>query len=87
MDLIYPREMDRIFLPVQLDGTIGKVLFEAVHKNHEIQLFWYLDEQYLGETLSEHRMLISAEKGWHLLFLIDENGNELKKRFFIAENN
>jgi penicillin-binding protein 1C len=82
MELIYPHDLNRIFLPVQLDGSPGEVLFEAVHRDRDAVVFWYIDEYFMAETTGKHQLLARPEPGWHTLVLSDGNGNQLTKRFF-----
>ncbi len=80
-ELIYPRQFARVFIPVEQDGQRGAAIFEAAHQDKETTLFWHLDNTYLGLTEGTHQMRINAEKGIHLLTIIDTDGNELKRRF------
>ena len=50
-------------------------------------IFWHLDDDYIGQTVSIHKMPINAEKGWHKLTLVDEVGNVLTKSFEILNEN
>ena len=36
MEMIYPRENNQVFLPVQLDGTLGQVVLEAAHSSPDV---------------------------------------------------
>ncbi|MFA8433141.1 MAG: penicillin-binding protein 1C [Marinifilaceae bacterium] len=84
MELIYPRENNRVFVPMQLDGTRGKVVFEAAHHDPDAQVFWHLDGEYLGTTCQLHQRELSPDEGSHLLTLMDEQGNTLYKRFTVV---
>lgn len=81
MDLIYPNHGIKLYLPVQLDGKIGKIVMEAVHKNSKAQIFWHLDNNYIGLTEGIHQIGISPEEGKHVLTLVDNTGNEISRRF------
>ena len=86
MEWIYPREMNHVFIPTQLDGTPGKVLFELAHQQNDVVVYWYLDESYVGETRNVHKMPLDPQIGRHKLYLVDEEGNQLVK-FFTVEGN
>lgn len=84
MEMIYPRENKQIFIPIGLDGVCQKVVFEVAHSQSDIQVFWHLDETYIGATRPPHQMELSPSEGQHTLTLIDEQGNILHKRFIIV---
>jgi len=81
MELIYPREPTRLYLPVDLDGSKGAAVFEVAHRDREKRVFWHLDRQYLGSTRYFHQMKLSAARGPHVLALVDEDGRRLEQRF------
>ncbi len=84
MEMIYPRESSRIFIPRGLDGERSRVVLEVAHRNAATTIYWHLDELYLGETSLIHQMEILAEPGWHTLTLVDSDGNHLDKRFRVV---
>jgi len=81
MEMIYPRDFTKIFVPVEIDGQKGKVVFEAAHQNPECRIFWYLDDLYVGETQNHHQLGIFPDPGSHLLSLVDESGRTLSVPF------
>ncbi|TRX61839.1 penicillin-binding protein 1C [Fulvivirga sp. M361] len=86
MELIYPKNSDKLFIPIELDGTRGGVVFELAHRNPGLQIFWHLDGSFLGMTRDFHQMEISEKKGMHELIIVDEEGNELIKKFEILND-
>jgi penicillin-binding protein 1C len=83
MDLIYPRENTGIFIPVDLAGNKGRVIFEAVHRNGDATIYWYLDGIFMVSTRFMHQVEILPSPGKHTLVLVDENGEELDRHFKI----
>lgn len=83
MKLIYPFPASSIYVPVELDGETGKVVFEAAHRNSSSRIFWHLDDEYLGETTHFHQMSLSPEPGKYILTLVDESGERLEHHFEI----
>lgn len=81
MELIYPREMNRIFIPRQLDGSQGETVFELAHRNPQIEVHWFVDLEYMGSTINFHQITLKPSTGWHLLTVTDQSGNQLQKRF------
>lgn len=87
MDIIYPKELSRIFIPIDLDGSISKVVFQVAHRNLNATIFWHLDYEYLGKTESIHKMSLNPGHGKHLLTLVDEKGEILMREFEILSKN
>lgn len=84
MELIYPKKSNKILIPVELDGGMGKTVFEAAHRNSKATIFWHIDNEYIGNTVSFHQMAMRPEIGKHILTLIDENGESLVQPFEIV---
>ncbi|WP_197705575.1 penicillin-binding protein 1C [Labilibaculum antarcticum] len=84
MELIYPKGNDQIFVPVDLDGIRGKVVFEMAHHDPEAEVFWHLDGDFIGTTVLLHQKELSPDEGEHLLSLVDNHGNTLYKKFTIV---
>jgi len=85
MQLIYPRYPTRIFVPVDLDGSRQRTVFQVAHRHPETTIYWHLDENYLGSTRSFHQFELNPPAGEHLLTLVDEEGQRLEQRFTIIE--
>jgi penicillin-binding protein 1C len=83
IEMIYPPEGARIYVPVELDGARGRVVFEAAHERPSARLFWHLNDRYLGFTTDIHQMGLAPEPGWYTLTLVDENGERLERRIQI----
>lgn len=81
MEMIYPRNLTKVFVPVEIDGQPGKVVFEAAHQNPETKIFWYLNDEFIGETIRNHQLGLFPPAGTHLLSLVDEQGRELSVPF------
>ena len=85
MEIIHPNSGTRIFVPTQIDGTPGKVVFRAAHRDKEEVIYWHIDKQYICKTRGEHQISLNPEPGEHVLYLTDKRGNSLKSRFTIVE--
>lgn len=81
LEMIYPKRFTRVFVPIEIDGKPGKVVFEAAHRSPDAKVFWFLDDQYLGETKRVHQMGLFPDAGDHLISLVDEQGRELSVPF------
>jgi penicillin-binding protein 1C len=83
LSLIYPRANGEIYVPVELDGTRGRTVFEAAHRNPGFLIYWHLDEEFLGTTRDIHQIALDPEPGLHTLTLVDENGERLEQTFMV----
>jgi len=83
LSLIYPRKNGEIYVPVELDGTRGRTVFEAAHRNPELLIYWHLDEEFLGSTRDIHQIALDPEPGLHTLTLVDQNGERLEQNFTV----
>ena len=80
--VLVPEEGARLFIPVELDGTPGRAVFRAVHRDPRARLFWHLDGEYLGETSGpEHRMEVRPARGRSVLTVVDQDGRTSTRRF------
>ncbi len=75
MEVIYPKDGAKIYVPLEVDGTRGRVIFNAAHRVAGVKIFWHLDDKYVGETKDFHQMALNPPPGKHLLTLVDGNGN------------
>ena len=55
--------------------------FEAAHRDPAARVFWHLDDEYLGETRDIHQMALAPRPGPHVLVLVDERGETVRRRF------
>ncbi len=74
-----------VYIPVELDGQRGKVILNAAHRNPEAQIYWHIDQEFVGSTQSFHQLAISPTPGKHTLTLVDEDGNRLVQIFTILD--
>ncbi|MBI1767718.1 MAG: penicillin-binding protein 1C [Bacteroidetes bacterium] len=81
MDLIYPKLNAKVYVPRELNGESGQTIFEAVHRNPSITVYWHIDGDYVGSTSKLHRMALSPSAGNHILTLVDENGETIRRSF------
>ncbi len=83
MSLIYPQPDTSVYIPVDLDGGMGQVVFEAVHREDGETIHWHLDDRYIASTRRFHQISVNPDPGDHVLTLIDGGGRRLERRFKI----
>ena len=84
MKMVYPYRTSSIFVPIELDGSQGKTIFEVAHRGEQAKVYWHLDDQFLGETTRIHQMPLSPKPGKHTLTLVDEKGERLQYNFQVV---
>lgn len=85
MDFIYPKEMGNMYIPTELDGKLGKVVFEVAHRKNNAVIYWSLDNNFIGTTTHIHQMGIAPSAGLHVLTLVDDEGQTISEKFTIIE--
>ena len=86
MEFIYPEKGSMIYLPRQLDGSIGGTTFSLAHRKPESVVYWHLDDNFIGQTRFIHQMNIAPSPGKHTVTVVDEAGNTLSVGFTIGRN-
>ena len=87
MQMIYPKDGSKLFLPRNLDGTKNQVVFKLAHQKSDALVYWHLDGLYVGKTISYHSRVLDLEIGNHKLTLVDSDGNIVKVKFEIIDIN
>ncbi|GAA3644142.1 penicillin-binding protein 1C [Flavivirga jejuensis] len=85
MAFIYPKENNAIFLPKNFDGKTNDLVLKIAHSKPESTLFWYLDNTFIGSTKDIHDMGIIPTQGDHTITVVDEFGNDAKRKITISE--
>ena len=83
MQFVYPSPNDKIHLPLDLNGEQQELVVELNHKDREAEVFWYLDEEYIGVTMGTHQMSLQPNPGEHLILCIDLDGDKVELPFSI----
>jgi penicillin-binding protein 1C len=85
MDMIYPKNNTAVYIPLELDGTRGKVVLNATHREQNIKIYWHIDGEYIATTKNFHQLAVSPVAGQHTLTLVDEHGERLSLSFKVLE--
>jgi len=78
---VSPREDATVYVPVEMDGSLGRVVFAVAHREPGTRVFWHLDAEFQGETRAIPQLALAPAPGAHVLTLVDENGASVERRF------
>ncbi len=85
LDIVYPEEAAKIYVPKEITGEKGKTVFTATHKNSNAKLFWHLDDNYIATTEHFHQLALEPQAGKHIITIVDEDGNSVSRNFEILQ--
>jgi penicillin-binding protein 1C len=85
LEIVYPRNDFKIYIPVDESGTRSRCIFKAAHKHPDATLYWYLNGGYLGSTQKYHQLSVLPVKGKHELLITDNFGETVKCAFEMME--
>ncbi|MEI6122365.1 MAG: penicillin-binding protein 1C [Bacteroidota bacterium] len=85
LDMIYPKNNSRIYIPVDINGTRQKLVFKAADNTPSIKIYWYLDNTFIGITQDFHQMGLTPPPGMHQLTLVNQKGISLTINFEIID--
>ena len=84
MDFIYPKANTKIYLTKNFNSEIQPVILKVAHTNRDMELYWYVDDVYKGSTKTFHEYAIDAVSGFHYVTVVDETGNEIRRKIEIV---
>lgn len=85
MEIIYPKNNAIVYIPLEQDGSRGKIVLNAAHRNPGAKIYWHIDNEYISTTTNFHQLAISPPPGKHTLTLVDENGERLVQVFTVLD--
>lgn len=74
LKFIYPADGAVISLPRRVDNSQSQLICKAAHSNPNAELFWHLDNNYIGSTKDIHQVQITPSIGVHKLTIYDNLG-------------
>jgi len=84
--LFNPEPDALVYVPRELDGSEGRIVFSAAHRSEAGIIHWHLNGSYIGLTETFHEMEARPPPGAYTLTLVDGEGNTLTRRFTVLEN-
>lgn len=79
--VLYPRPGTKIYVPRTLSSEKSKAVFTAVHSLDTAELFWHMDEKFIGKTRELHQIALSPAPGKHVLVVQDAYGGLVETPF------
>ncbi len=86
MELIYPQNGSKIFIPIELDGKAGRTIFRAAHHNNNAVLYWHIDNEFVCKTQNFHEIAVAPSKGKHKLTIVDDKGESIVCYFEVVHS-
>ncbi|MDI1257386.1 MAG: penicillin-binding protein 1C [Flavobacterium sp.] len=84
MDFIYPKASSKIYLTKNFNSQVQPVILKVAHSDRESTLYWYVDNVFKGTTKTFHEMPITPSTGIHYITVVDEVGNEIRRKIDIV---
>ncbi|MBD5164147.1 MAG: penicillin-binding protein 1C [Bacteroidales bacterium] len=75
MKFIYPSDGAVVSIPRQMDGSPGSLTCKVACSTPGEQLFWHLDNHFVGTTTDLHQVQIAPEAGVHKLTVYDSRSS------------
>lgn len=85
MEIIYPKRNSKLFIPKEINGKKGALVFKIAHSNPNATIFWHIDNKFLQSTKTLHEVSTSPIVGTHILTLVDDQGNTTTRKFEIIK--
>jgi penicillin-binding protein 1C len=73
-----------VYVPTEVDGRRGRVVFQASNRDPRAVVYWHLDGAFLASTTAPHEMALDPAPGEHRLVLVDGTGARVERRFTVA---
>lgn len=81
IDIIYPKNNARLFIPKNFGGILERSIFQAAHSIAGSTIHWHIDNEYIGSTKGVHKKEVLTGLGKHTLTLIDDKGVLITRDF------
>ena len=84
--IMYPTAKSKVFIPKEIDGKKGRVVLQATHQVQGAELYWHLNESFIGQTKEDHQLAVWLPTGNHVLTVMDREGNKLTRTFEVISD-
>lgn len=82
--IIYPEPKAEVYIPETFNQVESQVVLKAAHQDSKAEIFWHIDNKFVGTTIAPHELAITHARGKHKLTLVDSHGNSLSQEFTIV---
>ena len=86
LQIIYPVQAANVFIPKDFDGLHQPLVSKVATQHPEREVFWYLDDTFLGSTVNKQTLPLTLDEGKHLLTVVDIMGNKDQVEFSVILN-
>lgn len=86
MEFIYPESGSTIRMTRQIDGSVGGAIFHLAHRAPDTDVYWHLDNEYIGQTRFIHQKTIVTSTGKHTVTAVDKNGAAVSVTFDVESS-
>ncbi|WP_291868211.1 penicillin-binding protein 1C [Maribacter sp.] len=76
MQFIYPKSGSRVTLTKGFNGEKSELILKLAHSKQETAVYWYVDQEFVKETINFHEIGILPSQGKHKITALDALGNE-----------
>lgn len=83
MELLYPKPNETVLLPKSFEQKKADVVFKLAHRKDDSEVFWYLDNTYVGTTTGFHELVLPIKPGNYTLTATDNQGHQLKEQLTV----
>ncbi|NCD69782.1 penicillin-binding protein 1C [Mucilaginibacter agri] len=87
LEVIYPKDGAKVYIPIEADGSRGRIICNAAHRQQGVKIYWHLDDKFVGTTVDFHQMALEPPPGNHILTLVDASGNTVSLKFTVLQKN
>ena len=81
MNMISPENNSALYIPKDINGLPGKVVFRLAHRRPETPVHWHLDDNYYTTTRTFHEVSFNTSSGDHTMTIVDSFAHEIKLQF------
>lgn len=84
IEIVYPRAMSKVWIPVDFGGVEQKITMRVAHQDTDREVYWYVDDQFYGSTRYHHEKAVNLSFGWHRVEVVDEIGYRDSRKFYVS---
>ena len=76
IEIIYPKAYSKIIIPKDFEAKRQKIILHAAHRFPNMKIYWHINDKFIYETKSIHKVSIFLKPGKYDLTLVDESGEK-----------